>query len=191
MCVRAWGRVRVYVTSTTTRNWYLWKFQYGAHDRVSSLRAFSIGSRGRIKTILESWTGERNLEENREDVYERLHIDERFVIDQEGTWWKEMLLKEKIPVRCRGVLMLEMRIMRTGKRIETRSSDVRRTWFNWNAFLFLFFLFFSKNIIVSKKAKRERFRRNYFYLREKFKINLSFFSSSYNSRLSLSVQLHK
>lgn len=46
---------------------------------------FSIGSRGRIKTILESWTGERNLEENREDVYERLHIDERFVIDQEGT----------------------------------------------------------------------------------------------------------
>lgn len=52
---------------------------------MSSLRAFSIGSRGRIKTILESWTGERNLEENREDVYERLHIDERFVIDQEGT----------------------------------------------------------------------------------------------------------
>ena len=94
---------------------------------------FSIGSRVRVKTILESWTEERNLRERererekREDVYEHLHVDERFVGYRSGRNVMEGdAFKGKKFLSVGGVLMLEMRIMRTGKRIEMRSSDVRR-----------------------------------------------------------------
>lgn len=97
-------------------------------------------------------------------------MNDSLVIDQEGTWWKEMLLKEKTPVCSR---RLDARDEDNEDREKDWNRDLRQckenrgTWFNWNAFfIFYFFLFFSKNIIVivskKKRGKRGRFRQNYF-----------------------------